>query len=146
MEKVLIIQSKYDSKESFKCDCLKPMDEILQESRDPKLKEFYSNYFYLYAIKGQRSIFGTEKSTVFVIRKPGATIGMIELDSELKVVNAKYYVNDESLQRIMAKSLLEKLDKKIKEIFLNKKVTIVINGIHIETEENLTKEWEKCKK
>ena len=142
--RINLIQNKYDSKEVFNCEALKPLDEILQEGKNENLKEFYTNYFYLYSLKGEHSeFFGTEKATRFVIRKPGATIGMIELDSELKVVNAKYYVNDESLQSIMAKTLLERLDEKVKEVFLGKKIRIIIDGIHIETEEELIKEWKK---
>ncbi len=142
--KISLIKNKYDSKELFNCEALKPLDEILQEGKNENLKEFYINYFYLYSLKGDHSeFFGTKKATIFVIRKPGATIGMIELDSELKVVNAKYYVNDESLQAIMAKTLLERLDEKVKEVFLGKKIRIIIDGIHIETEEELIKEWKK---
>ena len=142
--RINLIQNKYDSKEVFNCEALKQLNEILQEGKNENLKEFYTNYFYLYSLKGEHSeFFGTEKATRFVIRKPGATIGMIQVNSELEVIDAGFYINDESLQKIMSISILKRMHEKVKEVFLGKKIRIIINGIHIETEEELVKEWQK---
>lgn len=136
MEKIRLVPSNL-MRDKYYSDSLLILDKTLQEGKDDNTNWAYTHYFYLYQIKGDMDTFSDKKitSTIFTIRKPGCTLGHIELDSELKIINAKYYT-DETIQRVIDKEKLEKNSILIKE-FLNKQVEIDMGRVIIKTEKEL---------
>ena len=135
MKIIKLVQSN-TSKNDFFSDCLEPLDKVLQDKIPIDAHWAYTNYFYLFQIKGKEEEFLSKtESTIFTIRKPGCTLGYIELDSELKIVDAKYYT-DETTQRVIEIEKLEKNNQLVKSL-IGKKVEIVAKGKTITTEKEL---------
>lgn len=136
MEKIRLVPSIL-MRDEYYSDNLLDLDKTLQEGKDKDTNWAYTHYFYLYQIKGDMDTFSNKEitSTIFTIRKPGCTLGFIEVDSELKVIKAKYYT-DETTQKVIDKEKLDKNSILIKN-FLNKQVEIDMGKIIIKTEQEL---------
>lgn len=74
--------------DEFTSESLKELDAVVGAN-----KWINKHYFMLYHIKGEKTINTPEgeKHTIFSIRKPGCSLGHITVDSNFKIIEAKYY-------------------------------------------------------
>ena len=104
---IILKYSKDLSNDEFVSESLKELDEVV--GADEWINQ---HYFMLYCQKGEKTI-ATQKgheNTVFSIRKPGCSLAHITVDSDFKIIEAKYY-QDEYNQKVFSLDKLEKMNE-----------------------------------
>ena len=102
---IVLIKTEDMNSEEFKCQNLHELDKIT------RIKDSFKHYLYTFPRnKNQKKM---KDNFVFVIRIPGASVGLIEVSKDLKVISAEYYQGEYNL-KIFDKKDLEKCNEELK--------------------------------
>ena len=104
---IILKYSKDLSSGEFTSKSLKELNEVVGAE-----EWINQHYFMLYCQKGDKTI-ATPKgheNTIFSIRKPGCSLAHITVDSDFKIIDAKYY-QDEYNQKVFSLDKLEKMNE-----------------------------------
>lgn len=104
---IILKYSKDLSSDEFTSESLKELNEVVEAE-----EWINQHYFMLYYQKADK-IIATPKgheNTIFSIRKPGCSLAYITVDSDFKIIDAKYY-QDKYNQKVFSLEKLVKMDE-----------------------------------
>ena len=111
---ITLIKTNSMEESMFECPQLHELDKIT------RIKDSFKHY--LYAFPKNKAEEKRKNNFVFVIRIPGASVGLIEVTKDFEIVDAEYYQGEYNL-KIFDKKDLEECNKVLKG-WIGKKVAI----------------------
>ena len=103
---ITLIKTNSMEESMFECPQLHELDKIT------RIKDSFKHY--LYAFPKNKAEEKRKNNFVFVIRIPGASVGLIEVSKELKIISAEYYQGEYNL-KIFDKKDLEECNEALKD-------------------------------